>query len=51
MGPLNGAVAGGGKHLNTTEIEDAGFFLPDEIPDAVLPGHREKIERANLART
>jgi 8-oxo-dGTP diphosphatase len=47
---LNGAIIGGDRHLNTTEIEDAGFFTPDEIPDAILPSHRDKIERARVAR-
>jgi 8-oxo-dGTP diphosphatase len=47
---LNGTVAGGRRHLNKTEIDDAGFFRPDEIPDAILPSHREMIARAKLAR-
>lgn len=47
---LNGAVAGGGRRLDKTEIDDAGFFGPDEIPDDILPSHREKIERAKLCR-
>lgn len=47
---LNGAVIGGDRHLNATEIDDAGFFAPEEIPDALLPSHREKIERARIAR-
>jgi 8-oxo-dGTP diphosphatase len=47
---LNGTVTGGGRHLDNTEIEDAGFFAPEDVPEAILPGHREKIERARLAR-
>lgn len=47
---LNGAVIGGDRHLNKTEIDDAGFFVPEAIPDAILPSHREKIERARFAR-
>lgn len=47
---LNGALIGGDAHLDQTEIDDAGFFGPAEIPEAILPSHREKVERARRWR-
>ncbi|WP_308405593.1 NUDIX domain-containing protein [Streptomyces tardus] len=36
---------GGTTRLDPTEILDAGWFLPDELPENVQPAHRDLIAR------